>query len=404
MVSSVKNRNTQPRHTWWYRFFMRVPVRCFFLPLGTRVFNIRPTKYKGKVEDKFILVFNHACDYDFVGVLEGFPGYYRFVMSDELIKKRHKRMVIRTVTDGIYRRKGENAHGVAEGIKASLDQGISVCMAPEGEETPNGVTMQIRKKTGQLVKEMGVDLITYRLEGGYGFLPKWTNERAKGPIRGHLVNIYKKEQLTEMTPEEINDLIAKDLYFNFYEWNRTERKTYIRKNRAENIERILYTCPKCGSMGKLHSQVHDLFCEECGYKVTLDEYGFFQGDELRFDNIYDWDMWQKDGLKSQRSQWEADPDRIITSNTGGTLKRMKGDDQEVIDEDVKIEITFNDIIITGPKTDMRFPLTELEGLTTIAHGVAVSYGGEYYKIRFPYEGAWIRYRSIRRIIMEEEYI
>ena len=404
MVSSVKGRRSAPKHTWWYRFFMRVPIRCFILPFGSRALNIRPTMYKGKVEKPFILVFNHACDYDFVAVLGSFPGYYRFVMSDELIKKPHKRLVIKSVTNGIYRRKGESAAGVAEGIKASLDQGIPVCMAPEGEETINGVTMPARKKTGSLIKEMGVDLITLRLEGGYGYLPKWATTRSPGKYGGHVVGIYSKEQISKMTPEEINDLVYKDLYFNFFEWNRKEHNVYDRKARAENLERALYVCPKCESISTMHSKVHDFYCDKCGYKVTMNKYLLFEGDDMVFDNIYDWDQWQKRHLRSLRPQWEAEPDKVITSNTGGILKRMKGDDQEILDENVKLEITFNDVIVTGDKISFRFPLNELEGLTTISHGVAISHGGEYYKAWFPYYDAMARYRTIRRIIMEEEYI
>jgi len=404
MVSSVKGRDNTPKHTWWYRFFMAVPIRCFLLPLGTRFLNIRTTKFEGKMDEPFLLLYNHSCDYDFVGVIKGFPGYYRFVMSDEIIKKPYKRMVVKSATNGIYRRKGESAKGVAEGIRATLDLGIGVCMAPEGQETPNGVSLPVRKKTGQLIKDMGVDVVTYQLQGGYGFLPKWTAERSKGPMYGSVVNIYKKEQLAEMTPEEINDLISKDLYFNFFEWNRKEHNLYPRKKRAECIDRVIYTCPKCNAFNKMRSNVHDFYCEECGYKVTMNEYGLFEGEDVKFDNIYDWDVWQKDRLREKLPEWQAEPDKVITSTSGGILKRMKGDDQEVLDEGITIEITYNDVIITSERTNMRFPLKDLEGLTPIAHGIGVSYGGEFYKVWFPFPDATIRFRTIRRIIMNEEVI
>ena len=405
MASSVENRNNDPQHTWWYRFFMKVPVRCFILPIGKFfLYDIRTTKYKGEYRKPFLLVYNHACDYDFIGVINGFPGYYRHIMSDSLIKKPWRRAVIKFGTNGIFRRKGENAAAVMEAVKHTIDQGISVCMAPEGEETPNGVTQRIRRKSGIMIKDLNVDLITYKLEGGYLFKPKWASHRSKGPMYGHVVNIYKKEDLAKMTPEEINEILQRDLDFNVYEWNREKRIKYDRKCRAEHMERSLHICPKCEAMNRLHSEGHGLYCLECGYSVTVDEYGFFQGDDVRFDNFYDWDMWQKEYLRSMRPQWEAEPEKIITSNSGCTLKKRVGDNEEVIDENVTISINFTDIMIKGDKVDFRFPLLELEGLTSTTLAATISHDGDYYKVVANEETCMARYRTIRRIIMEQEFL
>ena len=368
------------------------------------LYDIRTTPYKGGHEGPFLLVFNHACDYDFIGILNGFPGYYRFVMSDSLIKKPLRRAVIKFGTNGIYRRKGENASDVVEGIKHSIEQGIPVCMAPEGEETPNGVTQRIRGKSGMMIKELNTDLITYRLEGGYLFKPKWASHRSKGPMFGHVVNIYRKEDLAKMTPEEINAIIQRDLDFDVYEWNREKRIAYDRKCRAEYLERELYTCPRCESMGRMHSEGNGFCCLECGYSVTVDRYGFFQGDDVRFDNLYDWDIWQKERLRSMRPQWEAEPDRIITSNSGCVLKKRVGDGEEVIEEDVTISISFSDIMIKGREVDYKFNLLDIHGLTSTTQAATISSNGEYFKVVAKEQTCMGRYRTIRRIIMEEEFL
>jgi len=382
---------------------MKWPVRHFMLPLGKRfLYDIQTTPYEGEYREPFILVYNHACDYDFIGVINGFPGYYRQIMSDSLIKKPWRRAVIKMATNGIYRRKGENAAAVMDAVQTTLAQGIPVCMAPEGEESPNGVTQRIRKKSGKMIKEAGVDLITYRLEGAYMFKPKWAKHRSKGPMYGHVVNIYRKEDLAEMTPKEINEILQRDLDFNVFEWNREKRIVYDRDCRAEHLERVLHTCPKCETMGRLHSEVDDFYCQECGYKVTMDEYGFFTGEDIRFDNLYDWDMWQKERLRSLRLQWEAEPDKVITSNSGCILKKRVGDNEEVVDQNVTISISFNDVMIKGDKVDFRFPLLELEGLSATTLGTTVSYGGTYYKVVTEAESCMSRYRTIRRIVMEEK--
>ena len=407
MRSSVDGWDQSPsKNTPWYRFFMRVPVRCFILPLGKRIFRIKTERYKGEIPSRpFMMIFNHATDFDFIGTVNGVPEYGRYIMSDELIKKPWRRTIIMTTTNGIYRRKGENANNVVKAVKETLDQGINVYLAAEGEETANGVTAPIRKRTGQMVKDMGVDIITYRLEGGYLIKPKWAETRAKGPMYGHLVAIHRKEDLAKMTPDEINDLIAKDLYYNVYDWQKEHHIPYDRKDRAEFMEKILYRCPKCESMCKLKSEHHDLFCTECGYRVSVNEYGLFEGEDLRFDNLCDWDLWQRECLREERPKWEANPDEVIASDHGCDLKRMDGNDTVIMDTDVTVQMTFNDIIIKGKNVDMRMPVKELEGLASVRNGIGVSYEGKYYKvITVQYKTCMMRYRTIRRIIMNQKDI
>lgn len=406
MKSSVEDRDLSPKHTWWYRFFMRVPVRCFILPIGKRVLKIRTTRYKGEFPERpFIMVFNHATDYDFIGTVNGVPEYGRYIMSDELIKKPLRRAVIMTATDGIYRRKGENANRVVEAVKETLDKGINVYMAAEGEESANGVTAPIRKRSGQMIKDMGVGIITFRLEGGYLIKPKWAETRSKSPMYGSVVGVHSKEELAGMTAEEINDLLAKELYFNVYDWVKEKRIPYDRPDRAEFMEKVLYRCPKCDSMCRLKSKHHDLYCQDCGYRVSVNEYGLFEGEDLRFDNLCDWDLWQRECLRKERPQWEANPDDVIAEDHGCVLKKMNGNDTEILDENVSVKMTFNDIIIKGEKVDMRMRVKELEGLASVRNGIGVSYDGQYFKvITQEYKTCMLRYRTIRRIIMDEKNI
>lgn len=407
MAPSEKMRDINPRHTWWYRFFMRVPVRCFILPLGRGPFKVKTERYKGEMPSRpFIMVFNHTTDYDFIGTVNGIPEYGRYIISDEIIKKRWKRAVITTATDGIFRRKGENADRVVAAVKETLDQGINVYFAAEGEECHNGVTAPVRRRTGQMIKDMGVDLMTFKMEGGYLMKPKWAKNKSKGHLYGRVAGIYKKEDLAKMTPEEINELIERDFKFNVYDWVKENKIPYDRKDRAEYMEKMLYRCPHCGALYKMHSKKDDFFCEACGYKLTVNEYGLFEGEDVRFDNIYDWDVWQTQCLREESVHWAENPDEVIASDTGCTLIRMHGNATEWMSKgDVNLSITYNEVIIESPKVHMRMPLKDLRGLQSVRNGISLSYNGEYFKVLcLQYPQCMRRYRVIRRIIMGEKYV
>ena len=402
MADTNVDTSQYPKHTLWYRFFMAVPIRFVILPIAKWKLKIKTTRYKGPYRRPCILVYNHVSDYDFIGTVNGFIHYGRYMMSDELIRRGKLKYLIPLSTNGIFRKKGTSAASAIEGARETLRRGINVYIAAEGEESPNGVTAPIRPKTGQMIKDMNVDLITYKMEGGYLIGPKWARNSSKGPMFGHLVNIHPKEKLAEMTPEEINQLIADDLYFNHYDWIKEKRIPYDRECRAEWMEKVLHRCPRCEQECKLHSKGDVLACE-CGYKVEVDEYGLFVGDDLVFDNLYDWDMWQKERMRSLRPEWEAHPDDVITEDHDCQVGKDVGKEVEEIDSGVSLKITFNHLIIEGEKFKFKEPLNSLN-IVSIRNGIGVFFNGTYYRVRVPYVVSMIRYRTIRRIIMNEKDI
>ena len=400
------SRNTgvdYPKHTLWYRFALRVLGYGVIIPVAVRKFNIRTERYKGKIDRPYILTFNHICDYDFLGVINSMRRYGRFIISDALLRKRSLRFWLRLGTDGIYRRKGESADDAVKAIKATLEKGINVNMAAEGEECPNGVTAEIRKRTGQMIKEMDVDLITFRMEGGYFLKPKWADHRSDGPLTGRVINIYRKEDLQRMSVDEINDIIYRDLYVNHYDWNREHKVPYDRECRAEHMERLVFRCPKCKEDEHLHSHGDTLSCDACGYSVTVDEYGFFDEGAV-FDNLYDWDMWQRSELMEESQSWEEHPDMVITSDEHCVLKVMSGDDDVTMDDDVTISMTYDEIMIHGNDTDMHIPTKERVNIVAVRGGCGISYDGQYYRVEPKTPSCMRRYRTILRIIRKEKYL
>ncbi|MDO5837819.1 MAG: lysophospholipid acyltransferase family protein [Methanomassiliicoccales archaeon] len=392
-----------PKHTLWYRFTLWVLGYCLIIAICIKRFNIRTERYEGKIERPYVLTYNHICDYDFLGVLNSMRYYGRFIISDALLRKRSLRWLLKIGTNGIYRRKGESADDAIEAAKATVAKGINVNMAAEGEECPNGVTAEIRKRTGQMIKDLDVDLITFRMDGGYFLKPKWADHRSGGPLTGKVINIYKKEDLEKMTVEQINDIIYRDLYVNHYEWNREHKVVYDRECRAEHMERLVFRCPKCMKDGHLHSHVDVLSCDSCGYSVSVDEYGFFDKDAI-FDNLYDWDMWQRSELVKESQTWEDDPDLVIASDEHCILKVMSGDNAVVLDDDVTISMTHDEITIKGGSMDMRFPLKDRINIVAVRGGCGITYDGKYYRIEPKTPSCMRRYRTILRIIRKEKYL
>ncbi len=224
-----------------------------------------------------------------------------FVAGEHLFRKRWLRMIANFFVKPIIRRKGVPATEVVGVIKQTLAEGANVWMSPEGVRSINGETAFISPVTGKLVKESGAGLVTYRIHGGYLRSPRWAAVKRKGPMYGEFVAEYTKEQLAGMSVDEINEAIRCDLYVNAFNDQKVRPAVYRGERLAENLETVLYVCPHCKRMAKLQSR-DDIFSCDCGFSVRYTEYGLFENAgeyAMPFDNIADWDKWQRGYLQDQ---------------------------------------------------------------------------------------------------------
>lgn len=393
-----------PRHQWWYRPLLVFGRSCI-LPFIKRKYQIRTERYKGKVPGASMVMFNHVSDYDHYGVLDGFPHYSRYVASDALIRKRTMRYVMALVSDFIFRRKGENGDNVVESVKASIAKGVHVCMSPEGGESINGTTAFIRPRTGSMVKEVGCGLVTFRMEGGYFIRPSWCNHRFKGPMYGRVVGTYTREELEGMTAEEINDLIYRDLYVNSYEWQREHMIVYEGERRAEYMEQVLYTCPKCRGINTIHSDCDDVYCDGCGYRVRVNKYGFFEGEDVVFDDLYSWDVWQRELMHSRLDGYRADPEKVILSDSGQVLMGLRNNYPYVIEEDVTLSMSAARIRIEGEETHLDIPISDVRSVTVVSReDVGIISGDTYYQVGTVVPRSGVKYKQLMAMLRGRPYL
>ena len=293
-------------------------------------------RYKPK-HDTFILIANHSDALDPVYMLYAVKKYVRFVISDHLVDKPILNFILRKVSGFIVREREKPSSAMVDDIIKSTREGVSVGICVEGTITPNGETGFFSPRTGQLIKDSGVALITFRLTGGYFHTPKWGTGLRKGPVHGSVVREYSPEELKEMTVEEINEAIRSDIYVNVFDDLKKNKNRYHGKNLAEHVERVLFMCPHCQKVGTLHSKGDFLTCD-CGYNVELRADGFFHPiqKELIFDNILDWDKWQK--VEWKKRVLAAGPGELIFEEGGQRIATIVDRKRKSISENAHLKL------------------------------------------------------------------
>ncbi len=250
---------------------------------------------ESELPDNYLVLSNHATDFDplFVGVSFKRPMHY--VASEHISRWKIAYPLLKFAFAPIIRKKGMSAAHAIIDILRRLKHGQNVCMFAEGVRTWNGVTCPIAPTTGQLVKKAGCALITYKLVGGYFLSPGWAKTLRRGYSHGEAVNIYTKEQLANMSIDEINEAICRDLFEDAYARQLESPRVYKGKCLAEGIENLLFICPECGAHESITSNGNTASCKNCGMTLEFDKYGMISGS--RYKTVPELYKWQKEAVE-----------------------------------------------------------------------------------------------------------
>lgn len=302
----------------------------------------------------YLVLSNHNTDWDPLLVALSFKRQMYYVASEHIFRWGFLTKLIRWGLDPISRLKGATAGDTVLTVMRRLKKGANVCIFAEGNRSFDGVTGEILPSTGKLARSCGATLVTYRLEGGYLTSPRWSGDSVRrGKMHGQVVGIYPPETLRAMTPAEVYDIICRDLHEDAWERQRAERVRFLGKKRAEGLERFLCVCPKCGALETLSTENNRIFCS-CGFEAEYGEDGFFSGEDLPFDNIRDWGLWQAERLAEMA---ESSPD-LIFENGGMSLFELSDDHKSRLIAGGSVRLFADRLECPG----MDFPLDKLTGI------------------------------------------
>lgn len=326
----------------------------------------------------FIVIANHSDALDPIYVLCSLKKYIRFVMGDHVIFNPVVKFFLKTMCGWIVKGRDNHPSVLINDMTASAKEGVPLGLFAEGTITPNGETGFFSPRTGQLVKDLGVALITYRVKGGFFHTPRWGTGLRKGRIQAGVVHEYSPEELAEMTAEEVNAIIKRDIYVNAFEEQRKRLRYYKGKNLAEHIERILYICPHCQQVGTLHSKGNFLTCE-CGYKVEFGQDGFFHECEkaLVFDNVLDWDKWQK-GIWKDKVLNAPDGELIFEENEQPVYTLVKRKKVELSDNAILCLYKDRFELILNENETITFPIEKLKLVLNVSVESVMFFDGEHF--------------------------
>lgn len=343
--------------------------------------NFEPADIDGPV----LVVINHASAYDPIFVGRAFRNKpLTFIASEHILRSKWGPFLEKNISF-IPHSKGAKGSRTALVAMKRMKKGESIFLAAEGEQTWNGRPLPVMPYTGKLVKGSGATLVTYMLEGAYLSAPRWALNTRKGKVFGHPVNIYTPEMLKEMSDEEVEEAIARDLAFDTWAWQKaqTEGPVSFKSSggNAEGLERDVFTCPACGAFGTLKSQGDEVRCKKCRFRIRMSDSGFFVPD-VPFETVADWEEYDRQSLQKALDDCAPEGEKVIFSDGGVVLHRIEdGHSDEEIARG-KLTLVYADgefLLCIGDKV---FDEREISNMTMVlAARVVFSDKSGYYELK-----------------------
>lgn len=249
----------------------------------------------------FLILCNHGSFIDFPLVVKAiFPYRTSWVISIEEFIGRE--WLMRGV-GGIYKRKFTADMTVVRHILNALTrQKVCCTIYPEARFSLAGINEQIDGALGKLAKKAKVPVVVFISKGNFIRSPQWNKHPyRKVPIVSTLTQIVTREEVQKLSAEEIQKRIENAFVYDDYAYIRDNKIDMKCDQRAQNIHKILYQCPACGTEFMTDSKDDRIWCSHCGTSWKMDIYGQLHCENGKdiFTHVPDWYRWERENVRRE---------------------------------------------------------------------------------------------------------
>ena len=254
-------------------------------------YNIHIEKFKSEEKRPYLVLYNHQTAFDqfFVGMSIKQPVYY--LATEDIFSMGWVSSLIRYLVAPIPIKKQTLDISAIKTCMRVANEGGVIAIAPEGNRTFSGKTEYINPSIASLAKKLNLPILLYRIEGGYGVHPRWSDVVRKGKMRSFVSEVIMPDEYENLSKTELFNRINEGLYVDEVNDNRI----FYHPKRAEFLERVLYVCPDCG-LSSFKSSKDKLKCINCGKTITYDCSARLHGIgfDLPFSFVGEWYDYQKE--------------------------------------------------------------------------------------------------------------
>ena len=358
-ASDVPSRDSpwvRPRHRFVFRLLSPL------LGLLTRLkYRVLVDRFVPDSPGPYLILYNHQTPFDQFFLMMSFPFPIYYVATEDIFSKGFLSSLLRYLVAPIPIRKMKTDLAALGAIARVAREGGSIAIAPEGNRTFSGRTEHMSPAIAHLVRRLRLPVVFFRIEGGYGACPRWSDVVRRGPVRAYPSRVLRPEEYATLSGGDLFDLIRQELSVS----EAAPGGPYRSSRRAEYLERMLYVCPFCG-LSVFRSSGNTVECLSCHRRTLYQEDRSLRG--LGFDSPFafaaDWYDHQ------QRFVSSLDLSRDLSSplfvDHPVRLYEVRELRRKVPLARGQTLRLFGDRLILGEDPDARaFPFREIQGMAVI---------------------------------------
>lgn len=279
---AVKWARFRHKATW----FLLKPA--FFL-YARMHYGARIEKYADAGKTPCVYLYNHVTGFDQFFVALSFARPIYFVATEDIFSLGFLSKALSFLVAPIPIKKHSTDIKALKNILTVVKEGNSIAIAPEGNRTYSGRTVHMKDSIVSLIKKLKIDIVLFKIEGGYGVQPRWSDVVRKGRIDCRIAKVIKPSEYLSMSGDELYDCIKKTLYTD----EANTDHLYKHAKKAEFLERAMYVCPDCG-FTTFESNGNVIRCNTCNKEIKYKEDTSLEGVGFKFPYrfVADWYEYQ----------------------------------------------------------------------------------------------------------------
>ncbi len=229
-----------------------------------------PRKENGPV----IVIANHASRNDFLfAAMPLYPMKFNFLAAYNEFFRINLAFLFRVMQLIPKRQFYADSYSTFEIIRLVKQLKANVVFYPEGLSSIHGANQPSALGTGKLLKFLKVPVYSVVTSGAYLIQPKykfWKKERY-AYTETIIKKVFDPEDLKKLSIEEIEEKVDETIYNDDYEWAKNNHVIYKENGEgiAEDLETLLYKCPKCGEEFKMETKGNIIRCSHCGNEAYI---------------------------------------------------------------------------------------------------------------------------------------
>ncbi|MBQ1955702.1 MAG: 1-acyl-sn-glycerol-3-phosphate acyltransferase [Clostridia bacterium] len=247
-----------------------------------------------------VLIGNHEAALDYTTLIGATKEHMTFVISDSFYNTLPIKNIMHKV-GVIPKQQFQTTLREIAAMHNTVKNGGILMFYPAGLMTENGLPTPIPAATYKFLKKLSTDIYVAKVSGSYFCTPKWSSKMRRGRTYLDVFKLIDKNELKDMTTEQIRNKVSEALFFDAYREQETNMIKYKGGDNIEGLENVLYICPNCKEEFTLNiKNKNTIYCSKCGFAHTSDEYGFLHnsggiGEEIRY--VSDWSRFVEAKIK-----------------------------------------------------------------------------------------------------------